>query len=84
MPKIAATETTKDEKVRDAKRAFILGLVDLSWKLASAFLVPVAIGVTVDSTRDGSKTFTTAGIFIGIVLAFLVIIQLARNSGVSR
>lgn len=81
MTKIAAHKTTKEEKVRDAKRAFILGLVDLSWKLASAFLVPVAIGLALDGTKEDSKTFTTIGIFVGLAFAFLVIVQLARNSG---
>lgn len=80
MTKIAASETTKGEKVREAKRAFLLGLLDLSWKLAGSFLAPVLIGVIIDGQKGDSKTYTTAGIFIGLVLAFLVILQLARNS----
>jgi F0F1-type ATP synthase assembly protein I len=84
MPKIASVKTTKDEKVREAKRAFILGLLDLSWKLAGSFLAPVAIGLVLDSSRSNSKTFTTIGIFTGLVLAFLVIFQLAKNSGVDK
>lgn len=79
MTKIAANKTTKDDEVLAAKKAFIFGLLDISWKLASSFLVPVVIGLTLD--KNGSKTYTTAGIFIGIVLAFLIIVQLARNPG---
>lgn len=81
MPKIAANKTTREERVREGKRAFILGLVDLSWRLAAAFLTPVVIGLAIDSTRDNSTTFTTVGIFIGLALAFLVILKLAKDSG---
>lgn len=79
MTKIAASKTTKEEKVTAAKRAFILGLFDISWKLAGAFLIPVAIGLSLD--KGDSKTYGTIGIFVGVILAFLVIAQIARNMG---
>lgn len=79
MTNFAATKTTKQEKVRSAKRAFILGIVDLSWKLAGAFLVPVLLGVTIDSVQD-SNTYTYVGLGLGIILSILVIYQVVRNA----
>lgn len=80
MTDFAATKTTKQEKVRSAKRAFILGIVDLSWKLASAFLVPVLLGVTVDSARN-TNTYTYVGLGLGLVLSILVIYQVVSSAG---
>jgi F0F1-type ATP synthase assembly protein I len=79
MQKAAAiklTETTKETKVREAKRAFLLGLVDLSWKLAGAFLLPTLIGVALDSGKD-RQTFTIIGLIVGFIMSFLVILQIA-------
>lgn len=73
MTKIAAIKTTKQEKVRAAKRAFLLALVDLSWKLAGAFLVPTFIGVAFDKAA--------LGVIVGFIMAVLVIIKLALESG---
>lgn len=73
---IKPTETSKDEQVLEAKRAFLLGLADLSWKLAGAFLLPTIIGVAINQT--------IWGILIGLFMSFLVIVQLARNSGVEK
>lgn len=72
MTKAAALKTTRDEKVRDAKRAFILSLLDLSWRLAVVFLAPFFIGLAAGNP--------TAGILVGFVLAVLFIIKLGIDS----
>lgn len=71
---IKKTETSKEEKVRAAKQAFYLGLIDLSWKLALAFLLPVIIGVALNQT--------IWGVIIGLFMSFLVIVRIARTTGV--
>lgn len=73
MTKIAATKTTKPDKVRQAKRAFLLGLLDLSWKLATAFLLPTFIGVALDQAE--------VGVIVGFIMAVAVIVKLALDSG---
>lgn len=78
MTNLAAAKTTKQEEVREAKRAFILGLFDLSWKLAGAFLLPVFAGVILDQSRDNTY-FTYIGVGLGFVLSLLVIAQMARS-----
>lgn len=70
------TESSNNEQVLKAKRAFLLGLADLSWKLTGAFLIPTIVGVAV-----GQATW---GILIGLFMSFLVIVQLARNSGAEK
>ena len=86
MTKLAAVKTTnetgsKEEKVRAAKRIFLLGLVDLSWKLALLFLVPVLAGIAIDRSRGGeSQAFTLAGVVTGFILSFIMIIRLLLNS----
>ncbi len=82
MTKIAGIKTTKQEKVREAKRAFILSLIDLSWKLAGAFMIPTLAGVAIDAVREGDgQAFTIAGVIVGFIMALLVIIKLALESG---
>lgn len=73
MTKIAATETTKDEKVREAKRAFYVSLFDLSWRLLGAMLIPLFLGLYIDSRRDNGQLFAYIGFFVGMVCGAFVI-----------
>lgn len=70
--KPALKKTKTDEVVQNARMMFIAGLLDVSWRLATVFLVPVMIGVVVDQIQNTSK-FTVYGTFIGIVLAVIFI-----------
>lgn len=80
MTKPAALKTTRDEKVRDAKRAFILNLFDMSWKMAAAMLVPIFIGLIIDSQRAGDdQTFTLIGFVMGMIASALVIRSVVKG-----
>ncbi len=85
MSKIAGVNTTKSEKVRKAKRAFILNLFDLSWRLLGAMLLPIFVGLYIDSHRNGGQTFALIGFAVGMVAGGLVmrdvIKKIARNGG---
>ncbi len=70
--KIAALKTTKQEQVSAAKRAFVMSLLDISWRLASVFLVPLFIGIVAGNP--------TAGMIAGFVCATLFIIKLGIDS----
>lgn len=84
MTKIAGLKTTKEEKVSAARRAFILGLLDMGWRIATVFLIPVIVGVAFDWNRNGSQTFTIAGVVVGVILALAVIIKLAFDTNKIR
>lgn len=68
------TTSPNDEKTRAAKRAFFVSLFDLSWRLLGAMLLPLFIGLYIDSKVAGdSQTFALVGFFIGMVCGTLVI-----------
>lgn len=79
MTRAAALKTTRDEKVRQAKRAFILNLFDLSWKMAGAMVVPILIGLYIDSQRGSGQTFTLVGFIAGMILSALVIRNIVKG-----
>jgi F0F1-type ATP synthase assembly protein I len=68
----AYTKSPDKTKVSAARKQFFSGLFDMSWRLASAFLIPVFIGVWLDSGSE-PKTFTIIGLVIGVVGSVLVI-----------
>ncbi len=79
MTKTAALKTTRDEKVRQAKRAFIVNAFDMSWKMAAAMLTPILAGLYIDSTRDNGQVFTLLGFFIGMIASALVIRNIVKG-----
>ena len=84
MTKIAAIETTTDnnskaKKVRQAKRAFYVSLFDLSWRLLGAMLLPIFIGLYIDSLRGEEQLFAYVGFFVGIVSGVFVLRSVVRK-----
>ena len=70
---VSPEPTTKDNKVRAAKRAFFVSLFDLSWRLLGAMLGPLFVGLYIDSRRSGGQGFALAGFLIGMIMGALVI-----------
>ncbi len=79
MMRIAADKTTKTEKVRLAKRAFLVTLFDLSWRLLGAMLVPLFIGLYIDSRRGDGQGFALFGFFVGMVCGAIVLRSVIRK-----
>jgi F0F1-type ATP synthase assembly protein I len=79
MGKAAESSTTKEEKVRQAKRAFFMNLFDLSWRMLAAMLAPLFVGMYIDSNRSGGQGFTTAGFFVGMVGGVFVLRDIVRK-----
>lgn len=71
--KAAAKTTTTNQNVQKAKRLFYMGLLDLSWKLALAIIIPMVLGSVLDNKLDTGSAFTLAGMLLGIVLSVLII-----------
>lgn len=79
MTKIAATKTTEDEKVRNSKRAFYISLFDLSWRMLGAMLVPLFIGLYIDSLRNHGQPFAYIGFATGMVAGGFVLRSVVRK-----
>ena len=72
MTAAALEPTTNDKNKRAAKRAFIVSLFDLSWRLLGAMLAPLFIGLYIDSKRGGGQGFALAGFVLGMVFGVFV------------
>jgi F0F1-type ATP synthase assembly protein I len=78
----AADNTPTDrEKSSKAKRRFFIGLLDMSWRLALAFLLPVFLGLWLDG-KSGNNWFAVAGLVIGVLGSVLVIRSMVRRYSV--
>ncbi len=77
---MAATTTTEQKKISAAKRAFFVNLLDLSWRLFGAILVPILLGAYVDSRRgDDAQGFTVLGLVSGVIFSGMVIYGLVKK-----
>jgi F0F1-type ATP synthase assembly protein I len=79
MSKAAAPPTSSDKVVRNAKRLFFVSLFDLSWRLLGAILLPLFVGMYIDSKRAGGQGFATAGFLIGMGCGILVMRSVVRK-----
>jgi hypothetical protein len=77
--KPALKKTNHDKSVQNAKMAFIVGLMDISWRLATVFLIPVLVGVVLDQVND-SSSYTVYGAAIGVFLSIVFIIKLGLEA----
>ena len=68
-----------EKKTRAAKRAFFVSLFDLSWRLLGAMLLPLFIGLYIDSRRDSGQGFALAGFAIGMVCGALAMRSVIKN-----
>ncbi|HEX5797830.1 MAG TPA: AtpZ/AtpI family protein [Candidatus Saccharimonadales bacterium] len=73
MTKSAGKTTTSVETIKKAKRLFFAGLVDISWRLAVAIILPIVAGYWLDNKMDSGNLFTLIGLLFGTILAGLVI-----------
>ena len=64
--------------VSRAKTAFLTGLTDLSWRLASIVLTPTIIGYGIDQAKNTSK-YAGIGLIIGVFFGVLFIIKQALD-----
>lgn len=69
MVKSAGKTTTEDVTAQKAKRLFFAGLLDISWRLSIAVIVPVVAGSWIDKNRGSGQVFTLIGLLFGTILA---------------
>lgn len=74
------TTTDKSAKISLAKRAFFVNLLDMSWRLFGAILLPILIGAYIDSKQTNqSQIFTIIGFLLAAVFSGLVIYSLVKK-----
>jgi F0F1-type ATP synthase assembly protein I len=74
MTAAAIEPTTKEKKKRAAQRAFVVSLFDLSWRLLGSMLLPLFIGLYIDSRVSGEdQAFALIGFASGMVAGVFVI-----------
>ncbi len=79
MTKAAAKSTTKPT-AQGAKRAFFVGLFDLTWRLLGAMLLPIFVGLYIDSKQAGDgQTFALIGFVLGMVAGIFVMRSVVRK-----
>ena len=83
--KPADVSTSDQQLTRRARRAFFVSLFDLTWRLSGAMLLPLFVGMIIDSKVGGNgQTFSIAGFFVGMVFGVLVIRSIAKKLGVNE
>jgi F0F1-type ATP synthase assembly protein I len=83
--KPADISTSDKQLTRRARRAFFVGLFDLTWRLSGAMLLPLFVGMAIDSKIGGSgQSFSIIGFFIGMIFGVVVIRSIVKKLGVSE
>jgi len=77
--KTAVALTTSEKRAKKAKRLFFVGLLDISWRLAAAIIVPVILGAWLDNRLGGGDFFVLAGVLLGAIFAGVVIYQQVKK-----
>lgn len=84
MTKPADISTSETELTRRARRAFFVGLFDMSWRLGAGMLAPLFLGLFIDSRISGDgQAFAIIGFFVGMVIGVLIIRQVVRKLSVN-
>lgn len=77
---MAAMTTNKGDLARSAKRYFFVNLFDLSWRMAGAMLLPLFIGLYIDSKRTGNgQGFGLAGFAVGMVCGAFMLRRVVKK-----
>jgi len=74
---LAAMKKTDNDVVQKARVAFIVGVLDLSWKLGLLFMIPVIVGFGFDSSRGGDK-----GVLLGSIIGFVLSVMYIFKMGI--
>ena len=63
----------------EAKQLFIGATLNLGWRLALTFLIPVALGAWLDRRYDTAPSYTITGLFLAIAGSIVVIKQTVKD-----
>jgi F0F1-type ATP synthase assembly protein I len=57
----------------NAKQRFIGSVLNMGWRMAVTFIIPVIIGTWLDRRFDTSPSYTIAGIFVAVAGSVMVV-----------
>ncbi len=57
----------------EAKQRFVGTVLNMGWRLAITFLVPIIIGAWLDKRFDAEPSYTITGLFIAIAASVMVV-----------
>lgn len=57
----------------EAKQRFVSTALNMGWRLALTFLIPMLIGVWADNRFDSAPSYTITGLFLGVAGAGYVV-----------
>ena len=57
----------------NAKQRFIGSVLNMGWRMAITFIIPVIIGAWLDKRYDTSPSYTITGIFIAVAGSIMVV-----------
>jgi len=76
----AATKTTTIEhdtpkamQTIDAQKQFLVATLDMSWRLALAFLLPLIAGIKLDDHFNSSPAYVIAGFIVGAMAGAVMV-----------
>lgn len=75
----ADSKPTDEASARKARRLFFARLVEMTTKLAGAFLLPALVGIFADKKLDTQYLWSIAGILIGLGLGTYVMASVVKK-----
>ncbi len=73
------TSAARLAQIADAKQQFLDAALNMSWQLAVTIILPVIIGVQLDSHFHTSPSWTLGLLFLGVFIACGVVIKTIRG-----
>lgn len=72
-------KTNETQSIKKAKKIFFTGLIDISWRLSLAIIIPVVAGNFLDNKQDTGNLYTLIGLFSGTILAGFIIYKTSKK-----
>lgn len=76
---VAQDEIDKSLAVFAAQKAFVTNSITMGWQLAITILVPVFIGVRLDSHYNTAPSYTLAALFLSIGMSVAVVYRTIKQ-----
>lgn len=78
------TSAERLAKIADAKQQFLDSALNMSWQLAVTIIVPVFIGVQLDSKFGTEPAWTLGALFLAVFMACGVVVKTLRGVKITQ
>ena len=79
QPKMAVDPAAEYARTVGVRTTFITLALNMGWRMAIAIILPTAIGWSLDRRFHSAPSYALAGLFIGVFLAILIIVDTVRG-----